>query len=121
MKGPKYNQNDFDRILFAYDVEYENFIIPDKSNLGRAIGKKIENLLYEYYMFLKVIDHDRVRVYNWQYIFNFIDVKDFLEKQEQSKIGLKNLQKSKMDEEIEARRLRKKGVESLSTTVDDDD
>jgi hypothetical protein len=26
-----------------------------------------------------------------------------------------------MDEEIEARRLRKKGVESLSTTVDDDD
>ena len=47
--------------------------------------------------------------------------KDFLEKQEQSKIGIKNLQKSKMDEEIEARRLRKKGVESLSTTVDDDD
>lgn len=26
-----------------------------------------------------------------------------------------------MDEEIEARRLRKKGVESLSTMVDDDD
>jgi hypothetical protein len=26
-----------------------------------------------------------------------------------------------MDEEIEARRLRKKGVESQSTTVDDDD
>ena len=36
--------------------------------------------------------------------------RDYLEKQEQSKKALKNLQKSKMDEDAELRRLKKKGV-----------
>ena len=47
--------------------------------------------------------------------------RDFLESQEKSKAGLKNLQMSKMDEEMELRRLKKKGVNKESTADDEED
>jgi hypothetical protein len=79
LTGPKYDENKFDGILFAFHEEDgERFLIKDNSQRGyRAIAKKIEDIIIGGYMFEKVANQNRV--YNWQYIFNLIDVKDFLE------------------------------------------
>lgn len=45
----------------------------------------------------------------------------YKETHEQRQSGLKNLQKSKMDDEMELRRLKKKGVSGASTTAEDDE